>query len=47
MQDQHPIARQRMINATNVNDVYANQFDPAFGQMYGLASAINSEGGNN
>ncbi|MGA2223865.1 MAG: hypothetical protein ABSH41_05420 [Syntrophobacteraceae bacterium] len=31
---QHAVARQQIINAANVDDVYANQFDPAFRQKY-------------
>ena len=32
--EQRAIARQQPINAANVNDAYANQFHPAFRQMY-------------
>lgn len=34
MLQQHAVARQQIINAANVDDVYANQFDPAFRQKY-------------
>jgi hypothetical protein len=31
---QHAVERQKLLNAANVDDVYANQFDPAFRQKY-------------
>jgi hypothetical protein len=31
---QHAVERQKIINAANVDDVYANQFDPAFRQKF-------------
>jgi len=34
MMAQNAVARQQMINETNVNDVYANQFDPAARKKY-------------